>query len=128
MLPMNGSGWPDTGHMEPTEGEQAGARWSVTTGGGNTVITLSGEIDLAAVRGPTDGILGSLRGAVAGDAVVVCDLSGVGYMDSSGFHMLVQLKRAVETREGRFLLARPSAPVKQLLRVIGVEEFFDIQS
>jgi len=126
---MYGSGWPKIERaMPPEEGQQAGARWRVTTGGGNTVVTLSGEIDLAAVRGPTEGILGPLRATVVGDTVVVCDLSRVEYMDSSGFHLLVQLKRAVENAGGRFLIARPSEPVKQLLRIIGVEEFFDIQS
>jgi anti-anti-sigma factor len=115
------------GTEQPQSGEQAGAHWTVTTGGGNTVVTLSGEIDLAAVRGPTDGILGAIQRAVTGITLVVCDLSGVGYMDSSGFHLLIQLKRSVERRGGRFVIARPSKPVRQLLRIVGVEEFFDIQ-
>jgi len=115
------------GTDEEQSGQQAAARWSVTTLRGNTVVRLGGEIDLAAVRGPTEGILGAVRQAVTGDALVVCDLSEVSYMDSSGFHLLVKLKQAVERENGRFVIARPSAQVRQLLRVVGVEDFFDIQ-
>lgn len=112
---------------EEQEGQQAGAHWSVVRSGRNTVVTLSGEIDLAAVRGPTEGILGAIRSSVEGDALVICDMSQVAYMDSSGFHFLVRIKDAVERTNGRFVVSRPSDRVRQLLRIAGVEEFFDIQ-
>jgi anti-anti-sigma factor len=112
--------------MTEQHGEHAAARWTVTSAGGHTVVTLSGELDLAAVRGPTQGILGALKHAVAGETLVVCDMSGVDYIDSSGFHLLVQLRRSVEADGVRFVLSRPSERVYQLLRVAGVEDLFDI--
>jgi hypothetical protein len=47
------------------EGGQASARWTLTTDGECAATTLAGELDLAAVTGPTDGILGELRAALA---------------------------------------------------------------
>jgi anti-anti-sigma factor len=131
---MNGTGWLGrrtgrTGIMgtgRELSGQQASAAWEVTTGGGNTLVRLSGEIDLAAVQGPTEGIFGGIRPAVEGAKVVLCDLSGVTYLDSSGFHLLVKLKRTVERGEGRFLVSRPTNQVRDLLRIAGGDAMFEI--
>jgi anti-sigma B factor antagonist len=108
------------------QGRHGSARWTVTTDGDRAVITLAGEIDLAAIEGPTEGILGALRGALDREVLVVCDLSEVAFMDSSGFQLLVRLKRSVEDRAGRFVLTRLTPELRRVMRIAGLDGEFEI--
>jgi anti-anti-sigma factor len=51
---------------------------------------------------------------------VVLDLSGVGFMDSTGLHVLVRLHRRVEQVEGVLSVRDPSPQVRHLLELTGL--------
>jgi anti-sigma B factor antagonist len=104
------------------EGRHGAARWTLATDGQRAVVTLSGELDLAAISGPTTGILGALRDALGEEARVICDLSAVSFMDSTGLHLLLTLKRSVERRGGRFVLSESSPEVRRVIQVAGLDD------
>jgi len=85
------------------------------------LVTIDGDLDVqssAALTAALDGLVG------AGTEVVVVDLSGVPFMDSSGFGALLGIHRA-----GAGILVRnPSRQVRQLLAIVAVPGVVDIEA
>jgi anti-sigma B factor antagonist len=87
-------------------------------------MTEDDEVVVVAIRGGID-ISNSLHisGAVMTEAVrsargVVLDLTAVDYLDSSGVHLLVQLRHRLTTRRQALHLAvRPDSVVREVLDV-----------
>jgi len=92
-----------------------------TTTDGRPLVTIAGEVDVEtspALATAIEGLVGGRTG------VVVVDLSGVPFMDSSGFGALLGIHRA-----GAAILVRnPSRQVRQLLDVVGVPGVVEIES
>jgi anti-sigma B factor antagonist len=83
------------------------------------VLVASGDIDLAG--GPVlDGAI--LRQEVHG--VVTLDLSGVGFIDSSGLRSLLAASRRAGERGSEIVLRAPSAAVLRLLALTGTTDQF----
>jgi anti-sigma B factor antagonist len=59
-----------------------------------------------------------------GSQVLVLDLSGVGFCDSSGLSALVRLRNRVQPLGGRVILAGPTPIVQRVLEVSGLTEIF----
>lgn len=76
-------------------------RWGATTS-----VALTGDVDIASAEAAT----GALRDALTGDAtVVVLDLAGVTFMDSTGVHMVLDGSALARDRGVR-LVVLPAAP------------------
>jgi len=90
-------------------------------GEGVVVLDLAGELDLA-----VSAQLRELVDGVAADAprLVVADLDGVGFMDSTVLRELLRAHRAVEDGGGRFVVAGAQATVRRLLELTGTAELF----
>jgi anti-sigma B factor antagonist len=83
--------------------------------GGRTLLSLSGELDIATVGELEDAINGRLK---AGEEVVI-DLRSLAFMDSSGVRALVAGHQAASERGGSLVIVR--APQgSEVDRVIGV--------
>ena len=91
-----------------------------TTDDGRPLVTIAGEVDVET----SPALAKSIEGLVDdGTHVVVVDLAGVPFMDSSGFGALLGIHRA-----GAAILVRnPSRQVRQLLDVVGVPGVVDIE-
>ena len=75
---------------------------------------VEGELDLSNVEELGDALWGELR---AGSSVVV-DLSGLGFMDSQGLRLFVQLALHAEQRGlGPVVLVNPSPAVRRILDI-----------
>jgi len=85
---------------------------------GRLRVSLAGECDMA-VR---DELCAVLLGAVRRSQVVVVDLAGVGFLDSSGVHGLIAAYKEARDRGGRLLLENPTGVVAAVLDVTGVAE------
>lgn len=83
-----------------------------------TVVALSGECDLH-VR---DRLSAILLAAVEGSALVVVDLAGVRFLDSSGLHALVTAHQSAVGRAGRLCVVNASGTVASVLDITGVVE------
>ncbi|MBO0610898.1 STAS domain-containing protein [Myceligenerans salitolerans] len=85
-----------------------------------TVVKMSGEIDIS-LRSQTGA---ALRQVLDRSRPVVVDTSGVTFMDSTGAAFLAQL-RMFGSEDGICVsLAEPSAVVRNLLEMLGVDAMF----
>ncbi|KHK03883.1 STAS domain-containing protein [Desulfovibrio sp. TomC] len=90
------------------------------------VVSLSGEIIMDAVsenKAEVERL--ALETAAAG---VVVDLSGVSFMDSSGVGFLIGLRRLCQERGKTMAVANPAPPIKKLLDMLRLSEYFAVSS
>ena len=88
---------------------------------GRVRVTLAGSCDLA-VR---DQMSATLLAAVSRSPVVIVDLAGVDFLDSSGVHGLVAAHRAAVERGGHVYVENPSGSVAAVLDVTGIRDLLD---
>jgi anti-anti-sigma factor len=83
------------------------------------VISVSGELDLAT----SPALAGELERASASDAsVIVLDLRGVSFMDSTGLSVLVEGQRRADESPPRFVVVKGGDQVSRLLALTGVAD------
>lgn len=87
------------------------------------VFVLDGDIDLETSLSLRNELLEALP---TGKEDVVVDLSGVGFMDSSGLAALVGAWKAVRD-DGSFRVCGPNPIVHRVLTITGMEDVFDIR-
>ncbi|MWA01671.1 anti-sigma factor antagonist [Actinomadura sp. LD22] len=102
-----------------------GASFSVAEHAGWTVVTVSGELDIA-TAGTLDEHLSAAIGA-DGPPRVVVDVTRMTFCDSSGLNVLIRASKRIAAMRGRFVLVRPTDRVRNVLRVTGLERVFDIR-
>jgi anti-sigma B factor antagonist len=83
---------------------------------GQIVVSLAGECDLA-VR---DELSSALLAAVGAADVVVVDVAGLRFLDSSGVHGLVMAHHAAQQRGARLSVINAGGVVAQVLDITGV--------
>lgn len=86
--------------------------------GGN--IKVVGEIDAHTVPS-----LGEALRSVHGD--VTLDLSGVGFVDSSGLRVLIESHQMFEERGHTMTIINPSAAVKRIFELSVVDDYLNIR-
>lgn len=87
---------------------------------GVVLLALSGELDLATAS--------SLQEQLAREAaaLVVVDLSGVEFMDSTGLGALVTANGRIAEAGGQLVIVRGSRQVQRLLKITGVDQRLQI--
>lgn len=96
---------------------------AVTTDPNRTVVTVTGEIDLA-TQGQLRAELNEL--IVAGQVDLVVDLSGVTFVDSTGLGALIGARRRVHAFHGSLALVIPDESVRKVFTITGLEKVFAI--
>jgi anti-anti-sigma factor len=111
--------------MAPHEIDQflPGPALSVRSQDGYTVVTISGEIDIASAPLLREQLLGLLR---PGASRLVVDLSGVTFCDASGLAVLVGASRRAGLLGGVLRLAAPAPLMSTILRLAGLDSRFEI--
>ena len=99
------------------------AALSVRRRDGYTIVTISGEIDIACAPALREQLLGLLR---PGASRLVVDLSRVTFCDASGLAVLVGVARRVGLLGGVLRLAAPTPLVSTVLRLTGLDSRFEI--
>jgi anti-sigma B factor antagonist len=96
---------------------------SVRQAGGQAVVALRGELDLAS----TPALVSHLTAAVAacGPAVIV-DVAGLEYIGYSGLGVLVRVGKWLRESGGDLALAAPQPQVKRILVVTGLIDVFAV--
>ena len=87
------------------------------------IIEVQGEVDLYTSPGMRDAIVQS---TAAKTPTVVVDLSGVGYMDSSGVATLVEGLQLSRGYGGAFRLAGIGGVVREVFKFAKLEKVFEI--
>jgi len=111
--------------MAPHEIDQflLGPTLSVRSKGGYTVVTISGELDIASAPVLREQLLGLLR---PGASRIVIDLSGVTFCDASGLAVLVGASRRAGLLDGVLRLAASTPLTATVLRLTGLDSRFEI--
>jgi anti-sigma B factor antagonist len=89
---------------------------TTSTAPDRTVVTLRGECDLAA----RDELTHVLTAAVRSAPVVVVDVGGLRFLDSTGLHGLVTAHHAARAQGGRLYLVNAVGSVAAVLDITGV--------
>jgi anti-sigma B factor antagonist len=92
--------------------------------GDHTIVTLAGEIDLYTAPRLQTELVAAMRSA--DPALVVVDMSGVEFCDSTGMNVLLAAHRQACARGGDLALAAPRAPVRKILEVTGLASVFTV--
>jgi len=84
--------------------------------GDQAVVALAGECDLTS----RDPVASALADAVGRCAVVIVDLAGLSFIDSTGINELIAAHHAARHRHGRVYVRGASGAVATVLDVTGV--------
>ena len=88
---------------------------------GAVVVQVEGEVDASVDERLADVIL------LGGSGLdLVLDMSGVTFLDSTGLRALIRAQRACDARNQRFVVIAPSAIVRRVFEIAGVEDFLTI--
>jgi anti-anti-sigma factor len=88
-----------------------------------TLVELSGEADVT----NSDVLRDLLDAEVAKrPAVMVIDLSGLRFMDSSALHVILLANRALDRQGGILSLAGPREPVAKMLRLTAADQLIPV--
>lgn len=86
----------------------------------HTVITVSGELDIATVDPFRESATEAIAASAGGERVVL-DCGELAFIDSSGLQALIQCLKECERHGKWFLLAAPSDRVARVLRVTALD-------
>jgi anti-sigma B factor antagonist len=86
-------------------------------------MVLTGDLDMAT----TVDVLGCLHSLVGGRTDVVVDVSGLGFIDSTGLNALVAARREAERLGCTLTLRRPARCVRRVLDITGLDKVFAIE-
>jgi anti-sigma B factor antagonist len=100
-----------------------GPALSVRGQDGHTIVTISGEIDIASAPVLRGQLLGLLRPHASR---IVIDLSGVTFCDASGLAVLVAARRRAGLLDGVLRLAAPAPLTATVLRLTGLDSRLEI--
>ena len=95
---------------------------TVSSDGDATTVTLSGELDMAAIESAGQAI----DRAEQDDGMLVLDLSGLTFIDSTGLEVILRAARRAEDSGRRLVVARPSPYVRRLFQLTAIDQSLDI--
>ena len=95
---------------------------TVRHAGGQAVVTLRGELDLAS----TPALASHLTAAAACGPSVIVDLAGLEYIGYSGLGVLVRIGKWLRAGGGDLALAAPQPQVRKILVVTGLIDVFAV--
>lgn len=96
--------------------------------GGVPVVKVSGELDLLSAPRFRSALEEAVSGVPAHDhpAIVVADLGGVEFMDSSGVNALVGATRTFMDGGGKVRLVTKASPVVRTIEITGLDQIFEV--
>ena len=103
------------------EGRSFGLRWKANKQHGLTTVVLAGELDMASV----DALQNAVDELLADTPVLVFDLHGLEFIDSTGLRLFGMIHRSAQGAGKRFLLGRISPATRRVLHVAGLVDFFE---
>jgi len=96
---------------------------SVTAEESYIVVTLAGEVDVTTAQQMRDVLMSQ---AAQGTPRLIVDLSGLGFMDSSGVRVLLTVRGALEASGRTLALASPQPVVARMLSLVGADQLIPV--
>jgi anti-sigma B factor antagonist len=91
---------------------------------GRDVVVVRGEIDVATSNALRDELYAVIDG---GSRSLVVDLSGLGFIDSSGLGVLVGSLKHMRERDGRLVISGLAQPALRVFEITGLTELFTLE-
>lgn len=85
---------------------------------GRAQIALRGELDIASAS-RVEGELATLQ--AQSPALLVVDLRGLEFMDSTGLRLIVRAEEAARAGGTRFVIVRGPEPVQRVFEIVGLD-------
>lgn len=85
------------------------------------VVTVVGEMDIANAH-----VLSNVLSDLESCALVVLDLSGLKYMDSSGLRVVIVFNKRLGDRAGRVVVAGLSPSLRRLFELAGIDQILAV--
>ena len=92
--------------------------------GGSAVVALRGELDVAYA----DAVAARLTEAAARDRVLIVDLAGLDFIDSTGIAALARARAHARQAGGDLLLAAPQRRVQRILEITWLTDGFGVHA
>ncbi len=96
----------------------------VRVGPGEVVLVLTGELDPHTAPTLRQAFV---RAVTADTDLLVFDLGGVTFVDSSGLRVIIAAQQEMADRGGRFVLRRPSPTTTRILEITGLDERIEVE-
>lgn len=93
-------------------------------GSGGRVVTVRGELDLAAA----DNLWKKIEPLLKPGIVVVLDGTQLSFLDSSGLRVLLQAHKRAENDGAVFRLVAPQPPVQRVLELAGAGSYLHVRA
>jgi anti-sigma B factor antagonist len=90
--------------------------------GGELVVTVRGELDLAVA----DGLARTIEPLLKPGAVVVLDGTEMTFLDSSGLRALLQAHKRAQSDGASFRVVAPQQPVRRVLELAGADAYLKL--
>ena len=104
-------------------GGMPAVEYSVKTMNGLPVVSAPAEVDVSNADGLREALLAC---ADAGHAVLVVDMRGTAFCDSTGLHQLVRAHKRATAAGGEVRLVITAPTVLRLFAIVGIDRFFPI--
>ncbi|MFI7382826.1 STAS domain-containing protein [Streptomyces sp. NPDC049813] len=88
---------------------------------GCTILSLHGDIDIAAALQITPRLAAAIQGSAPR---VVVDLGSATFFDASGLRVLNHIRQRVHERDGRLAVVCPRPIIRKVLRVAGLLDLY----
>lgn len=95
-----------------------------TDEGDQMVLALTGELDLATAPQLRDELVTAVD---EGTQSLVLDLSGLGFLDSTGLRVLIETHQKLEEAGGKLVLRGVADTTARVLEIAGLNEMFHLQ-
>src|SRR3954451_22613107 len=96
---------------------------TVSSNGDSTTVFFKGELDLAGVEDARRAVEEAEQDSAL---MLVLDMSGLTFMDSSGLEVVLRSARRARESGRRLVVQRPSPYVKRLLEMTAIDQSLDI--
>jgi len=87
-----------------------------------STVVFAGELDMAGVERARE----ALERAEEASGMVVLDLSGLTFIDSTGLEVILRAARRAQESGRRLVVARPSLYLKRLFELTAIDQSLDI--
>lgn len=87
------------------------------------VLALEGELDVASA---TDAYKRMLHLDLRRGGLLVLDLSGLTFMDSTGIRVILQAEQYARMHDAELVVVRPSDAVMRVLELVGLDEQLEL--
>ncbi|MFJ9521029.1 STAS domain-containing protein [Kitasatospora sp. NPDC101801] len=109
-------------HAAGPQDTEIGLHVEVRPGTDHNVVRISGDLDIETLAPARE----AFERAFWDIQVVVADLEGVTFCDSSGLNLLLQTRADALAAGAQLRLAAISPPVRRLLEITGAQAAFDV--